>query len=102
MEGARLSAAAFTGDMTLSRSIWRILRSPRFDALLVFTPALATADENRRALARTAQEAISQGLQSIGAPPQTAAQQEASSFPQTMLSSQSVYALLLSPNLADD
>ncbi len=48
--------------MTLSASIWRILRSPRFDALLVFAPALATAGENRRVLARAAQEAIAQEL----------------------------------------
>ena len=36
-DGKQSSTAVFTGDMTLSQSIWRILRSPRFDALLVFT-----------------------------------------------------------------
>lgn len=100
--GKQSSAATFTDDMTLFQSIWRILRSPHFDALLVFTPALATAGENRRVLARSAQEAISQGLQTNGATRQTATQQEASAFPQTMLSSQPVYALLINPNLADD
>src|SRR3989338_7810889 len=35
------NAVTFTGNMTLFKSIWRILRSPRFDALLAFTPALA-------------------------------------------------------------
>lgn len=30
--GKQSSAATFTGDMTLFQSIWRILRSPRFDA----------------------------------------------------------------------
>ncbi|MDD5384251.1 MAG: lysophospholipid acyltransferase family protein [Gallionella sp.] len=100
--GKQSSAAIFTGDMTLSRSIWRILRSPRFDALLVFTPALATAGGNRRVLARAAQEAIAQSLQTNGAARQTAAQQESSAFPQTMLSSQSAYALLLNSNFADD
>ena len=100
--GKQSSTAAFTGDMTLSQSIWRILRSPRFDALLVFTPALATAGENRRVLARAAQQAISQGLQTNGATRQTVTQQGASAFPQTMVSSQSAYALLLNPNLADD
>ncbi|MCR4298559.1 MAG: 1-acyl-sn-glycerol-3-phosphate acyltransferase [Gallionella sp.] len=102
--GKQDNAAAFTGDMTLFRSIWRILRSPRFDALLAFTPALATAGENRRVLARAAQQAVSQGLQSVGSPPQIVTQREASAFPQTqtMLSSQSAYALLLNPNLADD
>ena len=100
--GKQSSTAAFTGDMTLSQSIWRILRSPRFDALLVFTPALATAGENRRVLARAAQAAISQGLQTNGATRKTVTQQRASAFPQTMVSSQSAYALLLNPNLADD
>ena len=100
--GKQSSTAVFTGDMTLSQSIWRILRSPRFDALLVFTPALATAGENRRVLARAAQAAISQGLQTNGATRKTVTQQGASAFPQTMVSSQSVYALLLNPNLADD
>ena len=100
--GKQSSTAAFTGDMTLSQSIWRILRSPRFDALLVFTPALATAGENRRVLARAAQAAISQGLQTNGATRKTVTQQGASAFPQTMVSSQSAYALLLNPNLADD
>lgn len=101
-KGNQSNAATFTGDMTLSQSIWRILRSPRFDALLVFTPPLATAGENRRVLARTAQAAIAQGLQTNDATRQTAAQHETSAFPQTMLSSQPVYALLLNPNLADD
>ena len=100
--GKQSSTAAFTGDMTLSQSIWRILRSPRFDALLVFTAALATAGENRRVLARAAQAAISQGLQTNGATRKTVTQQGASAFPQTMVSSQSAYALLLNPNLADD
>ena len=101
--GGASSTAAFTGDMTLLQSIWRILRSPRFDALLAFTPALATAGENRRVLARAAQNAISQRLQTIATTTrQTAAQPEASAFPQAMLASQPVYALLLNPNLADD
>jgi 1-acyl-sn-glycerol-3-phosphate acyltransferase len=99
--GEQSYTAAFTGDTTLFQSIWRILRSPRFDALMVFTPALATAGENRRVLARAAQNAISQGLQTIDPSRKTAAQ-KASAFPQTMLASQPVYALLLNPHLADD
>ncbi|HEX5363312.1 MAG TPA: lysophospholipid acyltransferase family protein [Gallionella sp.] len=62
MDGQRSDHAAFIGDMTLPRSVWRMLRSPRFNALLVFTPALTTAGANRRVLARTAQEAIAQEL----------------------------------------
>lgn len=88
--GKQSSAATFTDDMTLFQSIWRILRSPRFDALLVFTPALATAGENRRVLARTAQEAISQGLQAgMRQKPEQAA---TSAVSQSLLSTQSAYA----------
>lgn len=91
--GKQSSAATFTDDMTLFQSIWRILRSPRFDALLVFTPALAAAGENRRVLARTAQEAISQGLQAgMRQVPEQAAP---SAVSKTLLSAQSAYAPLL-------
>ena len=91
------NAVAFTGDMTLFQSIWRILRSPHFDALLAFTPALATAGENRRVLARAAQEAISQGLQNVAAMRQKPEQETTSAIPQTLLSAQSAYASLLLP-----
>lgn len=76
------SAASFTGDMTLTESIWRILRSPRFDALLVFTPALATTGGNRRILARAAQEAIAQGLQNAAAMRQAPGRATTSVVPQ--------------------
>jgi 1-acyl-sn-glycerol-3-phosphate acyltransferase len=95
--GKQSSTATFTGEMTLSRSIWHILRSPRFDALLVFTPALATTGENRRVLARAAQEAISQGLQNVAAMRQVPEQETASIIPQTLLSAQSAYASLILP-----
>ncbi|MDP2694688.1 MAG: lysophospholipid acyltransferase family protein [Gallionella sp.] len=95
--GKQSSAATFTGDMTLFQSIWRILRSPRFDALLVFTPALATAGENRRVLARAAQEAISQGLQNIAGMRQAPEQETTSAVSQSLLSTQSAYAPLLLP-----
>ena len=64
-EGELGIAAAFVGDMTLAQSIWKILRCPNLNALVVFTPALLTANANRRVLARTAQAAITQGLQAI-------------------------------------
>lgn len=95
--GKQSSTATFTDDMTLFQSIWRILRSPRFDALLVFTPALATAGENRRVLARAAQEAISQGLQNIAGMRQAPEQETTSAIPQSLLSTQSAYAPLLLP-----
>lgn len=93
--GKQSSAATFTDDMTLFQSIWRILRSPHFDALLVFTPALATAGENRRVLARAAQEAISQGLQA--GMRQAPKQETTSAVSQSLLSTQSAYAPLLLP-----
>ena len=95
--GKQSSAAAFTGDMTLFQSIWRVLRSPRFDALLMFTPALATSGENRRVLARAAQNAISQGMQNVAAIRQAPEQVASYAVPQTMLSAQSAYASLLLP-----
>ncbi len=95
--GKQSDAAAFTGDMTLPQSIWRILRSPRFDALLVFTPALATAGENRRTLARAAQEAISQALQCMAATRENQTREAGCDIPQTLLSAQSAYAPLLLP-----
>ena len=90
--------AAFIGDMTLVQSIWKILRCQHHNALVMFTPALMTDNANRRVLARAAQEAIAQVLQTIGTIRQTDTRQEAFAFPQTMLSSQSAYALLVDLN----
>lgn len=98
-DGRLEAAAAFIVDMTLAQSIWKILRCPHLNALVVFTPALLATNENRRVLARTAQIAITQGLQTIGITRQSFAQQEASAFPQAMLSSQSAFALLVDPLL---
>jgi len=98
-EGQTSSAAAFIGDTTLVQSIWRILRCPHLNALVVYTPALQAAGENRRVLARIAQSAISQGLQNVGTTRQAVEQRATPAFPQTMLSSQSVYALLVDPML---
>jgi len=100
--GKQSGAAAFTGDMTLSQSIWSILRGPHFDVLLVFTPALVTVGENRRVLARAAQEAISQGLQNVAGMRRVPEQETTSVIPQTLLSTQSGYAHQLNQNLADD
>jgi 1-acyl-sn-glycerol-3-phosphate acyltransferase len=99
VEGGLSTAAAFVGDMTLVQSIWQILRCPHHNALVVFTPALMAGNANRRVLARTAQAAIAQGLQNVGTTRQTVTRQEISAFPQTMLSSQSAYALLVDPML---
>jgi 1-acyl-sn-glycerol-3-phosphate acyltransferase len=98
-DGAQEIAAAFIGDMTLAQSIWQILRCPHHNALVVFTPALMAGNANRRVLARTAQDAIAHVLQTIGATRHTVTLKGASTFPKTMLSSQSSYALLIDPLL---
>jgi 1-acyl-sn-glycerol-3-phosphate acyltransferase len=90
-------AAAFIGETTLVQSIWQILRCPQLNAIVVFTPALPAANENRRVLARTAQAAIAQGLRNVGIARQATGQQAAQTFSQNMLSSQSSYALLIDP-----
>ena len=92
-------AAAFVGDMTLAQSIWQILRCPQHNALVVFAPALMTDNANRRVLARSAQDAIAQVLRTLGTTRQPVTQQETPAFPQTLLSSQSAYALLVDPLL---
>jgi 1-acyl-sn-glycerol-3-phosphate acyltransferase len=91
--------APFTGDTTLALSIWRILRCRQLNTLVVFTPAQRSADMNRRALARSAQQTIAQELLNI-APKRPEPQQPASfALPQTVLSAQSAYVLLLDPLL---
>jgi 1-acyl-sn-glycerol-3-phosphate acyltransferase len=89
------NAAAFTGDMTLPGSIWRILRSPRFDALLALPPALPTAGTNRRVLARAAQEAVAQGLQKVASVRHASSQEETPAIHHASFPTQSVYALLV-------
>jgi hypothetical protein len=54
---------------------------------------------NRRVLARTAQEAIAQVLQTIGTNQHTVKLDGATTFPKTVISSQSSYALLIDPLL---
>ncbi len=94
--GAADPAAAFIGDTTLLHSIWRILRCRRLDACVVFSPALPSAGENRRTLARAAQTAIARGLL-LAATARQAAAAQAGSYPHDMLSSRSAYALLVDP-----
>lgn len=91
--------AAFIGDMTLAQSIWKILRCPYLNALVMFTPALTHGNTNRRMLARSAQQAIAQALQTIAPTLRAVAQQTPPAFSQTMLSPQSSYALLVDPQL---
>lgn len=89
-------AAAFIGDTTLVQSIWRILRSPHLNALVVFTPAMLTVSENRRVLARAAQNVIAQALQTIGTTQQEQAAAQHTTFDgHAILSPQSSYSLLV-------
>ena len=98
-DGKLSSIAPFTGDATLVQSIWQILRSPHLNAIVVFTPALKAANGNRRVLTRTAQAAIAGELQIKSTARQSVSQNAAPDFPQTLLSSQSAYALLVDPVL---
>lgn len=85
-EGEPSSAAAFIGDTTLVQSIWQILRCPHLNALVVFTPALPTANENRRVLARAAQDAIAQELKNVESMREKP-EETTSAIPRTRLSS---------------
>ena len=80
-EGEMSSTAAFIGDTTLAQSIWQILRSPHLNALVMYTPVLLAANGNRRVLARTAQEAIAQGLQNVASTRQAVPHQATYAFP---------------------
>jgi len=64
-QGELSAATAFIDDMTLTQSIWQILRCRHLNALVTFTPALVAANENRRVLVRAAQEAVAQALKNI-------------------------------------
>lgn len=91
-------AAAFTGDMTLAASIWRILRCSRLCVSVAFTPSLSPLADNRRVLALTAQHAIAESLHKSSS--------HAHHFPEfhdilpyALPAAQSAYVLLLDPIL---
>lgn len=96
-DGEPAVAAVFVGDTALLKSIWRILRCPRLNALVAYTPMLQSAGENRRMLARTAQAAIAQALQNVSTARHANGQHAASATPPSLLSSRSAYALLVDP-----
>jgi len=82
--GELSTAAAFIDDMTLTQSIWQILRCRHLNALLTFTPALITANENRRVLVRVAQQAVAQALGNIAPVQQEPGQETTSTGSQTL------------------
>jgi len=93
-EAGKLSeAAAFIGDTPLVQSIYKILCYRQLSALAIFTPALITTNENRRVLARAAQQAITLELANIT---HQQRKPEPNTPHQELLSSQSAYALLIS------
>lgn len=98
-DGEPESAAAFVGDMTLAQSIWQILRCSGQNALVVFTPELAAENANRRVLARTAHEAISDALHTLGTRRQRVMQLQECDTPKSPLHSLSAYELLSDPLL---
>lgn len=87
--GELSAAAAFTGDTSLVQSICRILRCRQVNVLVVFNPTLASSNENRRVLARAAQDYITQALQNIARPARQIKQATASAISQTLPSAQS-------------
>jgi len=97
--GALSAAAAFIGETTLVQSIWNILRCSSLNVSVQFATALPTTSKNRRLLARTAQAAIAQKLQSAAASQQSFGHHPAPAVPQAILSSQSAYALLIDPQI---
>jgi len=70
---------------------------PSYQCPGVFTPALMTANENRRVLARTAQAAVAQGLHQVSVRRYKFVPQAPALAPIT-LSSQSAYSLLINPS----
>lgn len=90
-------AAAFIGDMTLTQSIWNILRCKQQNALVVFTPAVTAENANRRVLAGTAHKAIAQALLTMGSGRQTRLQLEEPVLTDTHLPSLSAYELMVDP-----
>ena len=98
-DGSTSLAAAFIGNTSLVQSIWRILRVPRLYASVVFAPAIPAAKENRRMLARNAQTAITREIRLLNAKRHAAVRQTDPEYPQSLLSPQSAYALLVDPGL---
>jgi hypothetical protein len=99
MDGEPEYAAAFIGDMTLTRSIWNILRCKQQNALVVFTPAVAAENANRRVLAQAAHGAIAQALLTMGSGRQTPLQLEEPGLPNIRIPSLSAYELIVDPLL---
>ena len=89
------STIPFTGDTTIVRSIWQIVRCRQHKALMVFTPPLHTRHMNRRILARAAQSAIAQELQALETARRAALHETAPDMTHPLISPQSAYALLV-------
>ncbi len=92
-QGKHSQLAAYTGEMSLIASIWRILRCHDLHVSLSFSSPLPPT--TRRTLATSAHSTISQQLQTTA---RTAQQQGTSiNLPLAFLSEHSAYALLLAP-----
>jgi len=61
-DGERAEAAHYVGEMSFARSLWRVVSQRKLVAELHITAPLATAESNRRALARAAEAAIARAL----------------------------------------
>lgn len=78
---APATAAAYVGDMTFLRSVWRIAGEPRLLVDLHLTPPLPATERHRRELARAAEAAIRSalGLSADGSAPGISGDPRASS-----------------------
>lgn len=95
--GLQSGIPAFTGEMTLAASIWRILRCPALDVIVAAAPALASNLDNRRVLALAAQRVVAEQLHALAARQEFSEQPDPP--PRLLLAAQSAYVLLLDPIL---
>ena len=67
-DGAFSTTAAYIGDMSLSASLWKVLRTPSLHVRLAAAPPLEMQGVDRRTLARTAREHVGTALRQMDSP----------------------------------
>ncbi|MDZ4201582.1 MAG: lysophospholipid acyltransferase family protein [Gallionella sp.] len=97
--GRPCKAAAFTGETTLARSIWRVLRRRQIRASVIFTPALSTSAGNRRMLAWAAHDAVARSLHLLPSEHGRQVHSDQHAGGMAMHSDRPAYGLLLTPTL---
>lgn len=61
-QGVSDDAAAFVGDITFMQSLWKIVRTPSIQVTVTYLPPIDGFDQDRRALAAMAQQAVNARL----------------------------------------